>query len=221
MYVRLMDAIHRVPFAKPRTDSPEMTYAIELSQPFKPSETLESKKHNLREAATCINRLTIRPGEVFSFWHTVGSPNNPKRFAAGRTIHHGVVKLDLGGGLCQASGIIHHAAVLAGMQITERHNHSVDLYTEETRFAPLGTDATVFYGFKDFRFVNTTQAPIRIELLIREEEIVVRLLSTTPIEQRELATRIEKIDEKKKRVILTDAADGSFINESIYEECQH
>ncbi|HTP30232.1 MAG TPA: VanW family protein, partial [Anaeromyxobacteraceae bacterium] len=37
----------------------------------------------------------------------------------------------------------------------ERHSHSIDLYTDSTRFAPLGADATVAYGRKDLRFENT------------------------------------------------------------------
>lgn len=137
--VKFVDFIRRTSFARPTDKFPTMPYSISLSQPLRPSPTLENKKHNLGVTSGCLNSLIIRPGEVFSFWHTVGNPNDRKRFREGRSIHAGQVTLDVGGGLCQASGIIHHIALLAGLQILERYNHSVDLYTEESRFAPLGT----------------------------------------------------------------------------------
>jgi len=60
--------------------------------------------------------------------------------------------LDYGGGLCQLSGIIYHAVLEAGLEILERHPHSLDIYTATTRYTPLGSDAAVVYGHKDLRF---------------------------------------------------------------------
>lgn len=220
-YVALKDFLFRVPFAKVTIDKVITPYFIELLQPFKPSETLESKKHNLLEASKRINDLVIMPGEVFSFWHAVGNPNDERRFQAGRTIHNGVVQLDLGGGLCQASGIIHHAVILSGLKVLERYNHSVDLYTEETRFAPIGTDATVFFGFKDFRFLNNSDAALRLELIVEDEFLRFKLHSEKPIDMVEIKTTIKNLPGNKKRVVLTNAADGSLINESIYQKLCH
>lgn len=217
-YVALKDCLFRVPFAKESMDRVVTPYFIELSQPFKPSETLESKKHNLREAAKRINVLEIKPGEVFSFWHAVGNPNDESRFKAGRTIHKGVVQLDLGGGLCQAAGIIHHAVILAGLKVIERYNHSVDLYTEETRFAPIGTDATVFFGFKDFRFQNNFDFVIRVELIVEDEFLRVKLYGERKLNEIEIVTDIEKLSDDYKKVTLTNIFDGSIINESVYQE---
>lgn len=221
-FIVIKDFLQRTPFAKEaKGGGVSFPYSIEISQPFKPSETLESKKHNLREAAKRINKLVVKPGEVFSFWHAVGNPNDESRFMAGRTIHNGVVKLDLGGGLCQASGIIHHAVILAGLKVLERINHSVDLYTEETRFAPIGTDATVFFGFKDFRFLNNSDAALKLELIVEDEFLRFKLHSEKPIDEVEIKTTIENLPGNKKRVLLTNAADGSLINVSIYQNLCH
>jgi hypothetical protein len=51
---------------------------------------------------------------------------------------------------------VYHIGIIAGLDIIERYNHSVDIYTDDTRFAPLGTDATVVYGYKDLRIRNNT-----------------------------------------------------------------
>lgn len=213
----MKDFLHRTPFAKEAKDREgAFPYCLELSQPFKASSTLDSKKHNLREAARRINDLIVKPGEVFSFWHTVGNPNDESRFMAGRTIHNGVVKLDLGGGLCQASGIIHHAVILAGMKVMERFNHSVDLYTEETRFAPIGTDATVFFGFKDFRFLNDSSGAVRLELIVEDEFLRFKLHSERPIKKVDIKTEIEMLSDDKKKVTLVNLAKGTVINESVY-----
>lgn len=231
MYVRMTDILHCTRFARRGCLSQENSknglehvegcpeYKIELCQPFKPSPTLESKKHNLTEAAQRINGILVRPGEIFSFWHIVGNPNNRKRFQEGRSIHNGVLSIDVGGGLCQASGIIHHLALLAGLEILERYNHSVDLYTDETRFAPLGTDATVFYGFKDLRLKNTLPYPIAFELIVEENQLRAILKSSSPITSCNLIFDIKTDDKGKKHVTIT-TKDGKIISKSTYSPIQ-
>lgn len=217
IYVRLTDIIRRTPFARSRRGRLiAFEHAITLSQPFKPSATLEAKKHNLREAASRINDIVIAPGEVFSFWHIVGNPNNKRRFREGRSIHKGRVSTDVGGGLCQASGIIHHLALLAGLQVIERYNHSVDLYTDETRFAPLGTDATVFYGFRDLRILNNTTSAIRFQLYVEENELQAELSSERPLAQDELDIRTE-VDERGYKHVVVRNSTGMVISTSVYE----
>lgn len=204
IYVKMMDVLHHTNFASVHlsADKP-LRYAIELTQPFMPSATLESKKHNLREAASCINTLLIRPGELFSFWHVVGNPNNRRRFQEGRSIHQGQVSLDVGGGLCQASGIIHHLALLAGLEVVERHNHSVDLYTDATRFAPLGTDATVFYGFKDLRLRNNLSHSIQFQLFVEDAQFRALLRSEAPLSPLPLSFHIQEQHDGAKCVTVS------------------
>lgn len=219
-FVKLKDSLLRVPFARPAHENPILPYSFCISQPFKPSATLESKKHNLRAAAERINPLLIRPGEVFSFWRAVGNPNNRKRFREGRSIHAGKTTLDVGGGLCQASGIIHHMALLTGLDILERHNHSVDLYTEESRFAPLGTDATVFYGFKDLRLRNNTDGLLRLRLDVGHDQITLQLSSDKPLSIRELAIETTLSSEGDKHVTVTDTARSRVVSTSVYRPLQ-
>lgn len=214
-YVFLKDLINRTSFASGVVFDVDMAHTIDISQPFKPSPTLDNKKHNLREAASRINNIVIYPNEIFSFWHIVGNPNNKKRFQEGRSIHHGCQGLDIGGGLCQASGIIHHLALLAGLSVEERYNHSVDLYTDETRFAPLGTDATVFYGFKDLRICNNKSFPISFKLDITDTDIHARLLSSEHIDPLVLDYDIRQDEHGNKSVRVLNK--GEQISFSYYE----
>ncbi|MDO4510327.1 MAG: VanW family protein [Bacteroidales bacterium] len=210
------DALSAHAFAKAGGAQERFPHHIDLAQPFTPSATLEAKKHNLRLAAERIERVTIMPGEVFSFWRVVGNPNT-KQFCASRSIVAGKLKLEQGGGLCQASGIMYHLALMAGLDIIERFAHSVDLYTEQTRFCPLGSDATVAYGYRDLRFRNSTPSPIRFEFSVLDHSYACRLTSQQPIEPREIRFSASTLPDGRKRAIATDASTGEAISTDVYE----
>ena len=113
----------------------------------------------------------MEPGQIFSFWQLVGEPSARRGYLDGRTLKNGRVEADPGGGLCQLSGILYLLALRGGLEMLERHAHSVDLYSGSTRFAPLGSDATVFWGYMDLRFLNSTDAPIAFRFEILEEKM--------------------------------------------------
>lgn len=81
----------------------------------------------------------------------------PKRDTKnGRNLVAGKIQGNYGGGLCQVSGLLYYIALATGLEILERHAHSIDIYAEEDRFAPLGADDTVVFGYKNFmRHVNS------------------------------------------------------------------
>ena len=81
-------------------------------------------------------------------------------FLPGRSLLAGQVGPDYRGGLCQLSGRIYYASLMAGLEIPERHPHSRDIYDDQTRYAPLGADATVAYAFKDLRVLNNLPFPV-------------------------------------------------------------
>ena len=190
-------------------------HCLRLSHPFMPAQTLENKKHNLRQAAMRINGAAVRPGQVFSFWRLVGNPNDASRFREGRSIHAGKAVIDRGGGLCQASGIIHHASLLMQLDVIERHNHSVDLYTEKTRFAPLGTDATVFFGYKDLRVLNNTGATLRFELTVADTALVLDVYSDKELSPCRLVTDVNVRESGVKDVAIC-SPDGRCLCRSSY-----
>src|SRR5439155_24119567 len=65
---------------------------------------------------------------------------------------------ELGGGLCQVSSTTFRAAMQAGLPITERRNHA---YAGQY-YSPQGTDATIYPGSADLKFINDTPGAILI-----------------------------------------------------------
>lgn len=215
----LRDAVSTQRFCKKR-ETGLMPCRIEVEQPFTASATVEQKKQNLRLAAERIGRYVVMPGEVFSFWRTVGNPNT-RQFAASRGIRGGVLQLERGGGLCQASGIIHHLSLLAGFEIVERYNHSVDLYTEETRFCPLGSDATVAYGYRDLRVRNTSKSPVQFILDVHEDHFTGSLCSKTPIPQHDIHFERTDHPDGTLTACTIDRTTGKTLCESHYLKGEH
>ena len=205
-------ANNKFKFAKKRTSNIEYTSAVSISQEIKPGETFDNKVFNLALASGKINEYEIMPDEIFSFWKIVGNPN--RGFKKGRTLLNGKIKEETGGGICQVSGIIYNVSVIAGLQILERHNHSVDIYTDETRFAPLGLDATVVYGYKDLRIRNNFNFPVKFELKVDGNRITAELLSTEKIKENALVFEPETDDTYV--TVTVNNENGIVVNRSRY-----
>ena len=180
------DCIERIPFCVKR-HIPDLPYKITLSQPILPSSTLDEKLYNLRHVAGQIGDYVLLPGEVLSFWNVVG---NPDKLKSSRSIRNNKVAVEKGGGLCQAAGAIYHLALLCGLEIVERYNHSVDLYGDGPRACPIGFDATVSYGYKDLRIRNISNATLRIVLSVSDEELYAELHSDILMQEHKVASQV-------------------------------
>lgn len=138
-----------------------------IAQSIKQSPLWEGKLANLQRGVAVLDGVKVAPGEVFSFWHWIGLPTTARGFAIGRAIREDVATGDIGGGLCQLSGIIYELGLRGGLTVAERHAHSRDLYrTEEERFTPLGLDATVVWPWKDLRLVNRLAVPVVLRFAV-------------------------------------------------------
>ncbi len=184
-----------------------------ISQEVKPSETFENKLYNIQAASTKINDYILYPGQVFSFWKIVGNPNGDFKFS--RSIIDGKLSEEKGGGLCQVSGIIYHVSILFGLEIIERFNHSIDIYTDDSRFTPLGTDATVVYGYKDLRIRNNFDFSIKFKIDINDRILTIKLLSEQALIQKKLKFEINETD--KLKVVSVVDENLRKVNESIYK----
>jgi vancomycin resistance protein YoaR len=76
----------------------------------------------------------------------------------------------IGGGVCQVSSTLFNAVLLAGLKIVERNAHP-----ETVPYVPPGRDATVAYGFKDFRFSNSNSQPIGIVTTVGGSHLTVHV----------------------------------------------
>lgn len=118
---------------------------------------LVNRSTNLVLAANKINGTVLLPGEEFSYNKVVGERTIAAGYKNAAIYSGGKVVDGLGGGICQISSTLYNAAVQAGLEITERKNHQF-----VTSYLEAGKDATVVYGYIDFKFKNTRNYPIRI-----------------------------------------------------------
>ena len=132
------------------------------------------KVQNLRIAAAAIDGIVLEPGEIFSFWAAAGRPSRLKGYVMGRELRQGCMIPTIGGGICQITNALSRVAHGAGMEIVERHSHTVH---PPGFFIDGATDATVFWNYIDFRF--RSPARVRIGARLTETTLAVRLDALT------------------------------------------
>jgi hypothetical protein len=129
------------------------------------------KVQNLRAALRGIDGVVVGAGNIFSFWRQVGRPTRRRGFVAGRELREGCMIATIGGGLCQLSNALYEAALDAGLEVVERHQH--------TRVVPgsraaKGRDATVFWNYLDLRLLSDTPFRIDARLTADDLELTIR-----------------------------------------------
>lgn len=144
----------------------------------------ENKVTNIRLACERISGIIIKPGETFSFWRTVGSPDAKKGYLPGLVIGNSTLDSGVGGGLCQMANMIHYLVLNSPLEVTELHHHTDALFPDERRRVPFGTGTSVFYSNVDYRFKNTLDQNVQIIVWIENGELCGELRSERPIEYR-------------------------------------
>ena len=62
----------------------------------------------------------------------------------------------------------------AGFTVTEHHSHS-----EPVAYAPSGCDATVVYGAKDMKFVNSSESPVFLYAWTGDGKVFSKIIKKT------------------------------------------
>jgi len=114
---------------------------------------------NIMAGAGRFNGYLIEPGQEFSFNTQLGLVDGTTGYAQEYVILGPKVVKEYGGGLCQVSSTAYRGVMLAGLEITERHNHSFAV----SHYKPHGSDATIYQGVKDFRWINDIDTAILIQ----------------------------------------------------------
>ena len=144
----------------------------------------ENKAVNLRLAAPCIDRVLIRPGEIFSFWTLVGNPTADRGFREGLVIAGaGRTGSGVGGGMCQFTNLIHWMVLHSDLDIVEHHHHDgMDLFPDYGRKIPFGTGTSILYNYLDYRFRNNTDCTYQLIVWTDDEYLHGELLADRPQE---------------------------------------
>ena len=146
-------------------------------------ELQENKAVNLALAATKVNGALLRPGQVFSFWHMVGSVTAKKGYREGLTISGGKACSGIGGGLCQMTNLIHWMVLHTPLTVTEHHHHDqLDLFPDYHRQVPFGTGTSVFYNYIDYRVRNDTDMAFQLVVYVTEKYLCGELRAERPLD---------------------------------------
>ncbi len=118
-----------------------------------------SRSANVRNGCSLINGTILYPGDEFSTYEAVSPFSTANGYYMAGSYLNGQVVDSLGGGICQVSTTLYNAVLLAELEVTERHNHSMIVsYVDPSADAAIAESSG-----KDFKFVNNTEAPIYIE----------------------------------------------------------
>jgi vancomycin resistance protein VanW len=145
------------------------------------SASTAEKTRNLELGAARLDGLVIQPGEVFSFTRTLGPATRRLGYLPALEFRDGQAVTAVGGGLCQLANLIVLLGIEAGMEILERHRHSLDLFPDADRTAPFGCGATVFFNYVDLRLRNTLDFPLLLEAAVEPPVCRAAIRSASPM----------------------------------------
>jgi hypothetical protein len=115
------------------------------------------RNFNMALASRRLCGTLIPPGGVFSFNGQLGESGKVQGYKVGRVFIGDRIVPGYGGGVCQVATTIYEAALRAGLDIVERHQHGLTV-----PYLLPGEDATISYGALDLRLRNDTGGPLRL-----------------------------------------------------------
>ncbi|MHB9133678.1 MAG: VanW family protein [Armatimonadota bacterium] len=124
------------------------------------------QRMNATRAAKALDGVVIEAGHEFSFNKTVGSWSPDRGYVLAPVSYDGELVVDWGGGVCQTSTTLYNAALIAGLQVVERHRHSW-----APHYVPPGRDAAVAQRTVDLRLRNPYPTPVRLRVIADDSRI--------------------------------------------------
>ena len=128
---------------------------------------------NVRISSETINGLVLMPGDEFSFNNTVGVRHTSRGYRPGGAFVGGEMVTVIGGGICQTSSTLYSAIKDTELLVTERYAHG-----RPVPYLPRGRDATVFWNRLDFKFINNTDYPLRIDFELEDRSLTAKVYGT-------------------------------------------
>ncbi len=146
---------------QPKGSAEELSQVQDVLGSFTTSYTTSkaARVANVENGCRLIDGTVLYPGEEFSTYETVAPFTEKNGYYMAGSYVSGKVVDSLGGGICQVSTTLYNAVLLAELDVTERHNHSMVVsYVARSADAAIAESAG-----KDFRFVNNLDYPVYIE----------------------------------------------------------
>jgi vancomycin resistance protein YoaR len=115
------------------------------------------RSNNLKIALSYMNSVVVMPGEIYSYNDNIGDTTASKGYQPAATFKGGTTVDEMGGGICQTVSTLYNVALMANLEIVERHQHGLPV-----GYVPPSRDATVYSPVLDFKFKNNRETPIKI-----------------------------------------------------------
>ncbi|GIV10326.1 MAG: hypothetical protein KatS3mg019_2417 [Fimbriimonadales bacterium] len=138
----------------------------------------QGQRHNAILSAKRVNGATIAPNAKWSFNEAVGQWVRSEGYVRAPVSYGGVLVPAWGGGVCQTSTTLYNAALLAGLQVTERHAHTI-----APSYIDAGRDAAVAQGIADLKIRNPYPFPCRVEFTVQGNRLVCKILAQASADQ--------------------------------------
>lgn len=175
-----------------------------------------NRNHNIHLVSDILNNTIIKPNSEFSFLGTAGEMTEEDGFLAAGAMSNGEIVQSVAGGVCQVATTVFNAAYDAGLDITERHNHQMQISSY-----PTGLDAAVNVPDQDLTFVNDTTSDVILRAEYDDTSVTISLYGacekrnietekTDPKIEKKYTTKYEETDQlsKDKWSIKTRGVDG-------------
>lgn len=172
-----------------------------------------ARKNNIAKAVDSLCGTKILPGETFSFNDTIGKRTTSTGYKEANIIKDGAFVKGVGGGVCQVSSTLYNALLLANINVTEAHKHSLPV-----SYVSAGLDAMVSWGSADLKFVNTTESPIYIVGSADGNKIVFEIYGDTNPENLTIKTKsqiIKSISPQADKIIPD--VDGKYADKIMFK----
>lgn len=129
----------------------------------------KNRRHNIAVGVEKFKGVIVQKGEEFSFNKYLGEVDGEHGFLPELVIKKEGTVPEFGGGLCQVSSTAFRAAMKAGLPITQRKNHAYAVQY----YSPQGTDATIYPGSVDLKFINDTPGAILIWPYVKDKNTLI------------------------------------------------
>lgn len=165
------------------------------------SNSSQSRKNNIKKAINSINGYRIEPNGQFSFNNATGPRSIENGYELSNIILNGMFTQGAGGGVCQVSSTLYNAALLAGLEIVEHHQHSLPI-----SYVPPSRDAMVSENLADLIIKNNTNGPVFIRArFLNNNEINIQFYGEKNKYKYSLESKItKKIKSSKEKIIKNE-----------------
>ncbi|MFN7161682.1 MAG: VanW family protein [Fimbriimonadales bacterium] len=138
----------------------------------------QGQRHNATLVARRLNGAILAPNAEWSFNAAVGQWVRSEGYVRAPVSYGGILVPSWGGGVCQTSTTLYNAALLAGLEVTERHAHTI-----APSYIGAGRDAAVAQGIADLKIRNPYPFPCRVEFIVNDSRLVCKIFAQASTNQ--------------------------------------